>query len=284
MATEKPFDLQLTVREEDVTISYVFDLDRISNNHIFKSLATGGTYESEVSNFLVRVLKEGDTFVDIGAHIGYFSLLATKFVGRKGRVLAVEPDDDNLAQLTKHKELNDAANLEIFPYVLGEREEEKTFYVNSDNDGGHSLWDVSNHAFNKKSAVDRITRKVQTKTLDTLTEEAMPDAIKLLKIDTEGAEPLIMQGARKTFETTPIQFIVSEINEFGLAQLGSSQMEYRAQMKELGYDTFFLDEKYGFPTLLPETVAVVSGKSMVFNVLFSTMEALTPYWGVHLIR
>ena len=125
---------------------------------------------------------------------------------------------------------------------------------------------------------------LEATTLDTVIGELGLDGIKVLKIDTEGAEHQISMGARQALEKHAIPFVVCELNEFGLEQLDSSQGNFRAFMKDLGYDTFLMDKEGEFPKLLPNSVAIASKPKSVCNVLFSRLEFLTPYWNVETIE
>ncbi len=283
MAKDKPFDMHFKAAGEDAVIHFLFDLDLMSNRIIFNALAANTFYEAELSTLLFRLLRPGDTFIDVGAHIGYFSLLASKLVGNDGRVIAIEPDDINAERLEKHKEMNDCANIEIFRTVLSDTPGPKNFYVNADNDGGHSLWDVGAHPFNKKSAANPETRTIDGETLDSIIKKAGSPTVKLVKMDTEGAEPGIIRGAPLALGAHEIPFVVSEVNEFGLRQMGDSQTVLRDLMKANGYDTFLLNPEGCFPTMIPHTVPIASAESLVFNVLFSDADSLAPWWGVEMI-
>lgn len=283
MATETLFDMGLKFNEIDVAIHFSFDLDLMSNRIIHNALSSGGFYESELSFFLLRVLKPGDTFVDIGAHIGFFSLLASKLVSDTGRIISIEPDDVNVEHLEKHKEMNGSRNIEIFKTLLCGEIGPKTFYINADNDGGHCLWDVGLHPFNKKSAAQPVTTTVEAETLDSILDQAGAGTVKLVKMDTEGAEPEVIKGAAASIGNHNIPFILSEVNEFGLKQMGYSQDSLRSIMKSHGYDTFLLNGEGDFPKHIPPTVPLATRSSSVFNVLFSNMDDLAPYWGVEIL-
>ncbi len=283
MANDKPFDMNFKADGEHAVVHFLFDLDLISNRVILKALAANAFYEPTLSTLLFRLLRPGDTFVDVGAHIGYFSLLASKLVGAEGRVIAVEPDDANADRLEMHKQTNGCANIEIFRAVLSDAPGPKTFYVNADNDGGHSLWDPGIHFFNEKSAANPQTRTLDGETLDSIIEKAGSPTVKLVKMDTEGAESHIVRGAPATLGGHEIPFVVGEVNDFGLEQMGSSQQELRELMKANGYDTFLLNPEGRFPTMIPHGVPITSASSLVFNVLFSNLDSLAPWWGVEMI-
>ena len=85
------------------------------------TVARTGSYEPEVSATLREVLPPGATFVDIGANIGWFSLLAASLVGPTGRVIAIEPNPRNVALLRQSAKDNGFDNIDVVTVALGER-------------------------------------------------------------------------------------------------------------------------------------------------------------------
>ena len=118
-----------------------FDQDSIVHRNILSELQAGGTYERPTQMFLMRVMRAGDAFVDVGAHIGYFSLLAAALVGETGRVVAVEPIAENYAQLSRHIAENDLSWVTPVNAVIADAEKALSAWVvasyrqseNSDN-------------------------------------------------------------------------------------------------------------------------------------------------------
>ena len=284
MSEIQPFELKLIIKKEEISVQYLFDPDKSAVMFMYSRLSQGKLYEPDVSYFLMNILGKGDVFLDVGAHIGFFSMIAAKLVGPKGRVVVFEPEEENLQTLRKHIEINDVANIEVVDKVVCDADGPRTFYYNRDNDGAHCLWDVSLHPFNKKSAADPKSRTVEATTLDTVIGALGLDGIKVLKIDTEGAEHQVIEGAVGTIKGSDIPFILCELNDFGLDLMGSSQTAFRSFMKELGYDTFLMDKEGDFPKLLPNSVTIASKSNLVSNVLFSRLEFLAPYWNVEAIE
>jgi FkbM family methyltransferase len=239
-------------------------------------LSGGVLYEQELSKFLLRALRPGDVFVDVGAHIGYFSMLAAKLVGPTGAVFSFEPDTDNFARLTRHARENDLAQVQAFNMPVAAAPGEIEFFTNADNDGGHALWDPGAHPFNQKSRAEVLKTRVQAASLDTF-EALQSRPARLVKIDTEGAEHQVLLGARRWLGERRTPFLVAEINSFGLDQMGSSQLALRGFAAKFGYSTFVLDPEGYRPRLVrPEHIitANTSKSSEVFNVLLSTPEAV----------
>ena len=263
--------LNLTLRDRAHSITLSLDPDQMSQRYMLDDFAAGRLYEAETSHFIGSILSPGDTFVDIGAHVGYFSMLASALVGPAGRVHAFEPEASNHAHLLEHMELNGATNLLPNFMAVGAAPGIARFHVNADNDGGHALWEVGRHPFNERSRARPTTRRVCLTSLDHYFAERDVSRLKAIKMDAEGAEHSILQGGRDVIARSGVPFIVSEINRFGLESMGTTERQLRAQMEHLGYETYLFQP--GQMALLrlhgeqsPET-------DYVFNLLFRHPEA-----------
>lgn len=249
----------------------ILDPSQMSQRIMLEELAAGRLYESETSNFISSVLRPGDTFIDVGAHVGYFSMLASAFVGQAGRVYSMEPEARNFSHLLEHIELNNASNVMPLNMAAGASPGIAEFFVNADNDGGHALWEVGRHPFNERSRQAPATARVYVSALDHVFETLNPGQLRAMKIDAEGAEFAILVGARRLIATHRVPFIIAEINRFGLESMGASEQMLRGLMRDLGYETWLFQPGQTFiqklePDQTPET-------NYVFNVLFRHPEA-----------
>lgn len=245
------------------------DEDQITQAAMLDAFNHGQCYEPATSAFLAHVLKEGDTFVDVGAHVGYFSCLAGVLVAPSGRVYSFEPDAYNFLALRKNRSLNgvnatDTNSIEVMAPV-GDRDQEFEVYVNKDNDGGHSLWNPGIHPFNVRSAKEVCTHTMRMVRLD---QFKFPDTVRLMKIDTEGCELATLVGCGDMLKNGVFRNVILEINTFALEQMRGSEMAIRRLMREAGYSTYLLeswppikmrdDQEYPSPN--------------VYNLLFSLDE------------
>ncbi|NJK59894.1 MAG: FkbM family methyltransferase [Oscillatoriales cyanobacterium SM2_1_8] len=119
---------------------------------LWQALAHNQPYEPATSFLFCRYLRPGDRAVDVGAHVGYYTLLAASLVGATGQVLACELALPNFQRLSYHLQINNLTNVQPVWGAIGDRTGEVSFFVNADNDGGHALWDVGQHPFNQQSA------------------------------------------------------------------------------------------------------------------------------------
>ncbi len=192
------------------------------------TLALTGSYEPEVSAAVHEELAEGATFVDIGANIGWFSLLAASLVGPTGRVIAIEPNPRNVALLRQSAKDNGFENIEVVAVALSERPGAAALETDGSN-GRLILVDGPPTQAVEASFV------VATYPLDTVLNEVGAGRVDAIKIDVEGAEPLVLRGATRTIsESRPV--LVSEFYPLALdSSPWGNARHYLAMLRALGY-------------------------------------------------
>jgi len=146
--------------------------------------------EPEVFTKILECLSSGDTYIDAGANIGFYSVLASRKVGPSGRVLPIEMMPETCAILRKHLEMNGCENAEVIETALSDAEGEFVdAFLPRSQCGQASL--TRNPDKSEKI-------RVQTRTLDRVAAEI--DRVRLLKLDLEGVELQALQGARKLLD------------------------------------------------------------------------------------
>jgi FkbM family methyltransferase len=144
-----------------------------------------GVYEDEVQHALASVLRPGTTFWDVGAHIGFFSLLASRLVGHGGRVLAFEPMPANRARLEQALALNAAENVRVDPRAVGAKPAEAVLHRHHLS----TMWSLD-------GAGEGV--RVEVTTLDRAAESEGPPNV--VKIDVEETALAALQGAREVLQ------------------------------------------------------------------------------------
>jgi FkbM family methyltransferase len=176
-------------------------------------LMWAAAYEPLVTRCLTALLRPGDTFVDVGAHIGFFSLIASSRVGPTGQVYAFEANCDRFEDLQ--------SNATAYPWLVcySRAVWNKSGPIDFSNpqQPGESGW-------GKVAAVRKEGHivSVDAISLDEWHETAGFPAIRLIKIDAEGSEPFILEGMRRLIsETRP--FLIVELNDQLLSEAGYSK-------------------------------------------------------------
>ena len=159
----------------------------------------GRYYDLPTQLLIQSVLNKGDTFVDIGANEGMISLLGSRLVGSTGKVISFEPNPKPRTVFQAALDKNQITNVEIFPVGLGDRQDELTLTVPRMNSGEGSFG-------RPDFASDQVeVMKCTTAVGDEILANAMP---KLIKIDVEGFELIVLRGLSKTIERAKPLLIV----------------------------------------------------------------------------
>jgi FkbM family methyltransferase len=169
---------------------------------------------SQTAEF-VKELKPGHIVFDVGANVGYYTVLASRLVGINGIVAAFEPLIANLIFLHQHVSLNKANNVKVLPFAV------------SDSTGIESFISGGDRAMGKLDHARTGDILVPTVTIDEVAERLnlRPN---ILKIDVEGAENRVLAGARRTIdECKPAIFLSTHSEELRTSCLSS--------LKEAGY-------------------------------------------------
>ena len=208
-------------------------------------LQQNGSYEPHVTKEIQKHLKPGDIFVDIGANLGYFTLLASGLVGPSGKVISFEPATKTYNFCKKNVELNKLTNVEL--YNNGLWNEKMTLIISDSNQLG------GNHISDKGDSIECIT-------LDSL--DLTPD---MIKMDIEGAEPYALQGMVRTLKRChPV--IVLEINRHCLRTYFKKDTEDIWQLlTDLGYEITVIPSNQKVESV--ETLNALCPKDELIDIL-----------------
>jgi FkbM family methyltransferase len=194
-------------------------------DHAHAGLIVRGTLEPPVQEALRRLLAPGDVFYDIGANVGFFTLLGARLVGPSGRVVAFEPVPWCARAVGRNIELNGFGHAQIRAQAVGGADGSARLLVVGEASWSH-LESTGRHA-DVREEID-----VAVVALDSLVAAGTIPPPDVLKIDTEGAELQAIEGARETIARHR-PAIVCELHDTNAA--------FVALMDELGYRTTNLD-------------------------------------------
>jgi FkbM family methyltransferase len=169
-------------------------------DRVCASLRTSGEYEPGVTTLVRRILRPGMNFVDVGANIGFFSIVASRLVGDEGRVFAVEPYPYNVKMLLANLALNACRNVEVFPFAAAAA----PHLFRYDDSAGNSGQILESCEAALPKLQDCL---VYAMPLDRLVPSGT--AVHVIKMDIEGGEYLALQGMRRIRTERPV--LISEI-------------------------------------------------------------------------
>lgn len=204
-----------------------------------------GVYEVNESMFTVHFLRNEDVFLDIGANLGHYSLLASGLTGAKS--IAVEPIPSTVKKMQKQIHLN-KLNDKIEVLNIGLSDEVSELYFSSDDCDMNCIVnsDYSNAI------------KVPVSTIDTICKNK---TISLIKMDVEGYEKYVLKGAKETLKDTNLKAIIVELNNSG-NRYGINDQEIYAEILSYGF------LPYEYKPLSREIVRLESYNKKQFNTIF----------------
>jgi FkbM family methyltransferase len=167
---------------------------KVRINHVTKLMSLYSGIERSHQRRLKESLKEGDVVIDVGANWGLHTLYSSRLVGETGQVIAIEPFPLAYTELEWHVMKNKCDNVVVLHCAVGKFNGEIKMVSNIDASQGI----VSDRCIVKDDLCDEIL--VQNKTLDSIVQEMDPGKIDFVKIDVEGAEDYVLQGAEKTID------------------------------------------------------------------------------------
>lgn len=195
-----------------------------------------GTNELPVQNAVSAVLRPGDEFVDVGANVGFFSLLAARLVGSTGRVVAIEALPANVAALEANARRNRLDQISCVPVAASDQVGQAVLVV-ADHPGGAAL----EAAGAPPDASGRLT--VETVTIDDLVERGVIRSPRLVKIDVEGAEAAVLAGMATTLRRQrPV--VIVELDGADDAKLATRRADVLPLLEDAGYQVEQLPDSY----------------------------------------
>lgn len=185
-------------------------------------LKVKGEYEPLQTKLFMESIRKGDIVFDVGAHAGYYSLIAAKLIGKKGKVFAFEPNLESAAFLKENAKDNELKNIKIVKKAVSDKNGRLPFFIPYETSGDASLRKNKG----KKVLVDSVSldRFVSTKGV-------FPN---ILKVDVEGAEELVFAGESKLLKRKILRAVFVEV--------GSKESNVPFVLKKNGFSLFLIDE------------------------------------------
>lgn len=196
-------------------------------------LSIYGTYEPFETNIMKKLINPGDVVIDIGANIGYYTLIFARLVGEKGKVFAFEPDPTNFSILQKNIAANSYNNVVLIQKAVSSRSGKNRLYLCSTNLGDHRSYDPHNNW--KSIEIDSVS-------LDDYFKD-YKGKIHFIKMDVQGAEGQVLMGMKNLVKKNKNLTIVSEFWPLGLKVAGVSAEQYFEILMRHGYKYYQIDEK-----------------------------------------
>ncbi len=205
-------------------------------------LSTRGYYEPFITELVKRNVNKGDVVLDIGAHVGYYTLLLARLVGEQGKVYAFEPDPKNFALLKKNVETNGYKNVIAEQRAVSENAGKAMLHI-----GGRS---AHHSLLRNKYSSDRSV-EVASVRLD----DCIKGKVNFIKIDVEGAEYFAFNGMKSIFRRNKGLMMITEMVPLFLDHLHITPAQFVRLLTDYGLRLYLIDEEK--KKLMPFTLSML---------------------------
>jgi FkbM family methyltransferase len=206
----------------------------LARNDVLGGMLLGAGFENAERHFVERFLQPGMTVLDIGAHHGFYTLLASKRVAAFGKVISFEPSPRERRALRLHLLLNRCRNVIVERLALGDEENESDLYVVEDWDSGCN----SLRPPNVQSATSRL--RVRVSCLDSWLAKRDIGRVDFIKLDVEGAELAVLAGAARLLESRLRPVILVELQDIRTGPWGYRAKDIVSHLSAMGFKWFHL--------------------------------------------
>jgi FkbM family methyltransferase len=175
------------------------------------NLSLNKIYEPYETQLISSIIEPGDVVLDIGTHIGYYTLIFAKLVGQNGKVFAFEPEPTNFQLLERNVRVNGYSNVILEQKAVSNRNEKKKLYLSKESSGMHTVY--------KSQYANLDSVKIETISLDNYFRN-YGGKIDFIKMDIEGSEYTALEGMQTVLQRQNdikllVAFFPSAIREYG---------------------------------------------------------------------
>ena len=198
------------------------------------NLSINGVYGELDTNIIRNEISEGDVVIDVGANIGYYTLIFAKLVGKKGKVIAFEPEPKNFELLKKNIIANELSNVILEQKIVSDKNEKTKLFLANSGIVGHRISPTKN--MKNFIEVDSIILD------DYLEKNNLTNKINFLKIDVEGAEIKVLDGSKNTLKNSPLK-IFTEFNREVIKKSGMDPNQFLSLLSSYNFKFFLPNYK-----------------------------------------
>jgi FkbM family methyltransferase len=229
-------------------------------------IAAERIWEPNETFWFLRAVKEGQVVVDIGANVGYYTLLGGAVVGEKGRIYAFEPDPVGFGILEKNVRLNGLTNVVLEQKAVSSESGSIRLFLADENKGDHRTYQTDE---------ERESIEVGALALDDYFE-GYEGSIDFVKIDTQGAEAAIVEGMDQLIKEHEEMRMVVEFWPYGLDMFGADSDELLEKLQSYGFEFYNLGV-WGQPSrLMKVSIAGLSERHTVETQSFTNLFLMRP--------
>jgi FkbM family methyltransferase len=203
---------------------------------VSREVCFAGKYEPQETAIVQSILRQGMTFVDVGANWGYFTLLAAHLVGPTGRILSLEPDPRLFSLLREAAERNRLHQVTALQVAAAHTVATLKLAGFDETSGNFGVSHLLPNGANAGHCYD-----VSAEPLDAILQQRGLHTADLMKIDIEGAEDMALQGLQDSLNNGKVKRVLLELHPVQLAQQGSSPEAVAGRLERAGYRGYRVD-------------------------------------------
>ena len=192
-------------------------------------------YEPNQTEIVKKYVHEGDIVIDIGAHVGYYTLLMAQLVGKNGKVYSFEPDPVNFQLLKKSVEINGFENVVLIQKAVSNITDKVKLFLGDDDSAINRIYDAK--LGDAKESID-----VESVTIDEYFKED-DELVNFIKIDSEGSEVKIINGMKQFLSRNQELVMMTEFFPFLIKKSGDEPNQYLKSLEEFGFSLYNILDK-----------------------------------------
>jgi len=192
-------------------------------------------YEPNQTEVVKKYVHEGDTVIDIGAHVGYYTLLMAQLVGKNGKVYSFEPDPVNFQLLKKSVEINGFENVVLIQKAVSNITDKVKLFLGNDDSAINRIYDAK--LGDTKESID-----VESVTIDEYFKEN-DELVNFIKIDSEGSEVKIINGMKQFLSRNQELVMMTEFFPFLIKKSGDEPNQYLKSLEKFGFSLYNILDK-----------------------------------------
>ena len=210
-------------------------------------LSINGIHEKMLTNLIKKEIHSGDVVLDIGAHIGYYTLQFANLVGPTGKVYAFEPEPKNFELLKKNVQINKHDNVVLIQKIVSDKDGIVEFFISKFDSIGNKLFKSNGEHETKEYAI-----KIESTTLDEYFKDSK-EKIDFIKMDIQGGEGKAILGMKNLLKENKNLKIVQEWWPDGLKQNHTNPEDHLKFLRHIGYKFYEIDSSIK-KDILPTTI------------------------------
>ena len=239
-------------------VRFAWNLEVLVNlgEKVGRDLYYGAGFETFEFEIVRKLLGEGDIFVDVGANLGLYTLVASRLVGELGSVHAFEPQAETYQLLADNVRRNHVSNVVLNQAALGETNGEAELFINRESA-------LTSMGRTGRGSVINI-QKVPVWTLDDYADRNGIERINFLKVDVEGFEGNVLRGGIGMISRSPDLVVLSELAEKNFQPMGFSVNEVIDWMRALGFVVWMVNDSEKLLEKIDEKAVSYPSNNFIF--------------------